>query len=153
MSDRKNIAELMHGGFLIGWTYQQDGDWMASTNTECRTKFGPFVSEENAQDALLGVVTMHYGSIARRTFALISITNRRDADDLMGYQASGSTTWFSEDSPAGQVVRWHIEDGQACINALSGVGSPANGEAKAWAILEATGSAATALASIAKAAA
>lgn len=152
MSERTDITHFMHRGFIIGWTYQQNGEWMATTNTESRTQFGPFVSEVNAQQSLLGTLTMPYGSIAQRTFALISVTEK-DEDGLMGYDASGSVTWFSEDAPNGEAVRWHIQRGEVHINAWSGVGSLANGEAKAWALLEATGCAQRALARLAKAAA
>lgn len=145
MSERQNITPLQIGHFIVGWTYSDDGQWYAATSDDSRTTLGPFKQMGDASDALIKSTYLMSHTVADGTYLLL-VT--RDHDGLLHDDAAGMVTWFTTDKTKGESIRWTVRDGKVDINAMSGVGTVLNAEAKGAAMLEAAQQAQAALAAL-----
>lgn len=147
MSERTNITDLQIGHFVVGWTYEQDGQWYATAKNEARTTLGPFAQMGDASDALIKSTYLMAHTVTDGTYLLLVTTEpqnaRFDADRI-----HGSVTWFTTDKVDGEAVRWEVKDGAVDMNGWSGVGTVLNAEAKGAAMLEAAKQAQAALAAL-----
>ena len=145
MSERQNITPLQISHFVVGWTYSEDGQWYAATSDDNRSTLGPFKQMGDASDALIKSTRLHSHSVGDGTYLLL-VTS--DNDGLLHDDAAGMVTWFTTDKTKGESIRWTVRDGKVDINAMSGVGTPLNAEAKGAAMLEAAQQAQAALAAL-----
>jgi hypothetical protein len=150
-NERTNITELNLAGYVIGWTYMQDGEWYATTKTDDRVTVGPFKQHGDASDALVRMTYLIEHTVdgdvwPTATYLLMMHNDGPGMHD----RASGSVTWMTTDKPDGESVTWTVgADGTIDMNAMSGVGTPRNAEAKGAAMLEAVKQAQAAVAAMA----
>lgn len=144
MSDRRNITELQIGDFIVGWTHEEQGQWYATAKNDERTTLGPFKQMGDPSDALIKSTYLMSHTVSDGTYLLL-VTN---STERLHDDPAGCVTWMTTDKMDGQSVTWTVRDGNVEINAMSGVGTPRNAEAKGAAMLEAAQQAQAALAAL-----
>lgn len=140
-NERTNTSEFRINDVLVGWTYEQGGEWYATLCDDRRSTVGPFPGEGHAQSGIVTRASSHAGRYG--SFTILTA----DDPDSMYDDAAGSVTFIVGDKS--ESVTWSVRNGEANINGWSGVGSPAEAEAKAYAINRAADEAANALKAVA----
>lgn len=124
---RTNVNEYHVGNeVLAGWTYQDDGEWYATLADDSRTTIGPVKGEGHAQSEIAKRASSHAGRFG--TWVILVADDSHPMYD----DAAGSVTFIVGDKS--ESVTWTVRDGKANLNGWSGVGTPAEAEAKAYAI-------------------
>lgn len=135
---RTNTNEFHVNGVVVGWTYQEGGEWYATLCDDNRSTFGPVPGEGHAQSEIVTRASSHAGR--HGSFTILTAGDR----DSMYDDAAGIVTFIVGDKS--ESVTWSVRNGKANINGWSGVGTPAEAEAKAYAINRAADESARALA-------